>query len=62
LKRNAEVDARRIKVDVEGDLVILRGTVGSRFERDEAERAAWRAPGVRSVDNEIMIGTVAAVA
>lgn len=62
LKRNAEVDARRINVDVEGELVILRGTVGSRFERDEAERAAWRAPGVRSVNNEIMIGTVAAVA
>jgi osmotically-inducible protein OsmY len=62
LRRNAELDARRIKVEVEGDAVILRGTVGSRFEREEAERAAWRAPGVRSVYDEIMIGAAAAVA
>ena len=62
LKRSVELDAKRIKVDVEGDLVILRGTVSSRFEREEAERAAWRAPGVGTVDNQIMIGEVAAAA
>jgi osmotically-inducible protein OsmY len=62
LKRSAELDAKRIKVDVEGDRVILHGTVSSRFEREEAERAAWRAPGVRTVDNQIMIGEVAAAA
>ena len=62
LKRSVELDAKRIKVDVEGDLVILRGTVSSRFEREEAERAAWRAPGVGTVDNQIIIGEVAAAA
>ncbi len=62
LKRSVEVDAKRITVETEGDKVILRGTVRSWFEREEAERAAWRAPGVRRVDNRITIGTTAAAA
>jgi osmotically-inducible protein OsmY len=62
LKRSAELDANRISVEVEGDKVILKGTVRSWFEREEAERAAWRAPGVRSVDNRITISTAAAAA
>jgi len=60
LKRSAEVDANRITVEADGDRVILQGTVRSWFERDEAERVAWRAPGVRTVDNRITIGTAAA--
>jgi osmotically-inducible protein OsmY len=60
LKRSAEVDANRITVETHGDKVTLRGCVRSRFEREEAERAAWAAPGVRSVDNRITIGTSAA--
>jgi osmotically-inducible protein OsmY len=60
LKRSAEVDANQIKVETDGDKVILRGSVRSWYEREEAERAAWRAPGVRSVDNRILIGTAAA--
>jgi osmotically-inducible protein OsmY len=62
LKRSAEVDASNIQVEADGDKVILRGTVRSWAEREEAERAAWRAAGVRSVDNRITVGWITAAA
>lgn len=55
LRRVAEIDSSRITVEANGSEVILRGTVQSWAERDEAERAAWRAPGVTKVDNRIRI-------
>ncbi len=55
LLRSAETDAQRITVEVDGDAVILKGSVRSWAERQAAERAAWAAPGVASVDNRITI-------
>jgi osmotically-inducible protein OsmY len=54
-RRSAELDASRITVEANGSEVILRGTVKSWAERQEAERAAWAAPGVTRVDNRVAV-------
>ena len=51
----AELDARRISVEVDGGKVILRGTVRSFAEKSAATTAAWSAPGVSSVENLIIV-------
>ncbi len=57
LRRSAELDASRISVETNGGEVILRGTVRSWAERQDAERAAWQAPGVTKVENRIIINS-----
>jgi VCBS repeat-containing protein len=54
-KRNALFDARTIEAEASGNNVILRGKVRNYSEREEAERIAWAAPGVSSVDNQIKV-------
>jgi osmotically-inducible protein OsmY len=54
-KRNAELDANRIHVEANGSEVILKGTVRSWVEREEAERVAWSAPGVTRVEDRIVV-------
>jgi osmotically-inducible protein OsmY len=55
-ERHALLDASGIQVDASGNKVILRGTVRNYTEREEAERAAWAASGVLSVDNQLQVG------
>lgn len=55
LVRNAQTDAKRITVEVQGSKVILRGTVRSYAEKQAAEHTAWSAPGVTEVDNRIVV-------
>jgi osmotically-inducible protein OsmY len=52
--RHAILDAQSISVDLHDQVVTLRGTVSSWFERQEAERVAW-GPGVERVENELRV-------
>jgi osmotically-inducible protein OsmY len=55
LKRDAEIDAARINVSADGGKVTLAGTVSSWDERQEAVLAAWNAPGVTEVENDLVV-------
>jgi len=57
LKRNARLllDAEKIRVEVSGSKVILHGSVGSWADYEEAEYAAYCAPGVSQVENKLAV-------
>jgi len=54
--RSATIDASKVGAEVIGNKVILRGKVRSIVEKEDAETAAWNAPGVTFVENNIEIG------
>jgi len=54
-KRSATIDAEKIAVETDGGKVILRGKVRSIAEREDAENAAWAAPGVTRVQNDLVV-------
>ncbi len=55
LRRDAELEALHISVSVDGSTATLRGKVKSWWESRTAESAAWSAPGVTEVDNQLTI-------
>jgi osmotically-inducible protein OsmY len=55
LVRSAQLDAAKIAVEIQGSKAILKGSVRSWAEKQEAERAAWSAPGITAVENRIAL-------
>ena len=55
IARNWSLDDKNIQVNVDGNKVIIRGTVDSWYQKEEAGRIAWNAPGVLVVDNELSV-------
>lgn len=53
--RNAILDAANLKISIEGDKVVLTGTVKSFAEKEQAEHAAWSAPGVMRVESHLKV-------
>ena len=54
-QRQASLDAKDIKVNVDDSAVVLQGTVHSWREKDDATIAAWAAPGVTKVENKLQV-------
>lgn len=54
-ERNARIEASKVSIEIEESQIILRGTVRSWAEHEEAARVAWSIPGVTKVENLINI-------
>jgi osmotically-inducible protein OsmY len=57
LRRSADMEASHVSVEVSGGKVTLRGRVKTWWERSLAESAAWSAPGVTQVDDQLTFGS-----
>ena len=55
MERNAKLDAKSVTVESSNGTVTLRGTVSSWADHDEAVNAAWAAPGVTNVKDDISV-------
>lgn len=55
LQRNAAIEASNVKFEIDDHKVTLKGTVHSWFERNEIEKAAWSAPGVVTVKDDLIV-------
>lgn len=55
--RNASIDVEKIHIEIDGNKVILKGSVNSWPEMKEAIRAAWSIPGITQLDNQLIINT-----
>lgn len=56
LRRRAEREAHHIKISATGSVVTLTGTVHSLAERRAVTGAAWTAPGVSDVIDNLVVG------
>lgn len=56
LERSADVEAGKVNVETSGSKVTIRGKARTWAERSEIERAAWSAPGVMEVEDDVVIG------
>ena len=54
-ERSAEIEAKGIKIELDGNTVVLKGRVHSIKEKEDAERAAYNAPGVEAVKNNLVV-------
>ena len=54
-KRHADIDAKHVTVEARNGVVVLKGTVHSLSERDAAEHAAWAAPGIVAINDQLVV-------
>jgi len=55
-KRDANIEAQGVRVEVSDGSVTLKGKVRTWSERRAAERAAWSAPGIKTLNDHLSIG------
>jgi len=55
IERDGRIDNRSIEVEVVHNTVTLKGIVDSWYQKKETERIAWNAPGVKQVQNDLIV-------